>query len=192
MIRTLSLLSLFACTTRYTYVADIGGELTVQLAPDADGFRLEPTTLPGMDEAEFNEMIDASSYRECPSPALLWATDTGTGEPLYGNLIFCIPEAALATEACPGPWTLSVELDGFSGQVYAELQSTGEEAGFITALDTWDLAEPLAPAGAIEGPLAFDGDCLGDDVPHTLALAWDFPDHTETVRHVRNDYSGFY
>jgi hypothetical protein len=175
------------CTTTYTYIDDIGGEMSLRLEPVAgDGVTVDLTE-PGMTRAEHRRAIESSSYPNCASPRLSWALDSGTDEPLFGMLEFCARDAAVGG-ADGAPAKVVFELDGSSGFAYLDIESTVDETPIprVTVLETIELDGELEPSGSWSGEVLLSGDWVDGDVPHLLTLEWDFPIHVEETDRVRN------
>lgn len=186
----LLLLATSACTTRYDFAFEHGGEATVQLEPvnvEDDGVNLD-LTLPGMTA----EQIDADAYDPygCPAPHVTYVTDSGSGDPLWGTLRMCTDSVELAG-ACAIPTTFDLELEGDPGDVFLELDPLGEGTpGDQFWIDgELPVDDPmLGPKGHVEGTLVVSDGCLTEPVEHRIVIDWDFPEHSEVTERVRNTW----
>lgn len=183
----LPLLLQAACTTTYHHVDDIGGEMRLALEPvSGPGVTLDLTE-PGMTEAELQEVIASQSYPDCGAPRLAWSLDSSTHEPLFATLHFCIRDATV-DGADSTPARVSLELDGYDGFAYLEVESSADQTPIprVTVLEDVPLDGPLEATGSWTGEVGLSGDWVEGDVPHILTLEWDFPIHSEETSRVRN------
>ncbi|MFK7928953.1 MAG: hypothetical protein AB8H79_12245 [Myxococcota bacterium] len=187
MLRLLPFVAFLGCGSTYTQTIEHGGSASLSLTPVTAGTGISvDVDLPGLTQ----EMVDAVPRKEgafdiaCPPPYLTYATDTGTGEPVYAVLLMCADSVDLGG-SCPGPVTFSLELDGDSGFTFLSMDPIGDDtpAGDQFWIDgTVSLADPmLATSGSLDGVLTVDNGCMTEPVDHNLAIEWDFP-LTSTVK----------
>jgi hypothetical protein len=174
------LIALSGCKVTYTHITEIGGVVALSLAPvEGDGITVD-LAAPGMTEEQLaSYMVESENqYADCPEPHMSWALDSATSVPLFGILRMCIRDAPLTTSSCDTPVELTLEVEDQEPYSYIALEPE-DLANGLSGFIELEPYEPLGPSGSLTGIVPLSGDCLGDDVPHTLDVTWNFPVHDE-------------
>lgn len=184
------LLGLGACTASSLHVTDFGGAVTLRLAPVAgDGLTVD-LTAPGMTAAELDAHLGGEPARApgCPAPHVDWTLDTATGEPLFGILTMCLPDAPITSTTCGDRATLTVEIEHGTTVPYVVVDPARQEGAGDAMSAFAEIPDPVVEAsGALSGTVEFTGDCLGEAVLHTISIEWDFPKHDERTTKSRDE-----
>ncbi len=186
MTRLLPLFALMACGTSYTQTFEHGGQMSLTLEPVTAGAGISvDVAMDGLSQKDVDGVPEGSSSQAfaCPAPYLTYATDTGTGEPIFGVLLMCAKSIDLGGTSCPGPVSFEFDLDGDTGDFFLSMDPIGQNTsmgdqfwidGELTVDDPM-----IGTKGSLTGTVIVDDGCMAAPVEHTIALEWDFPLHTE-------------
>jgi len=186
---------LLGCSSSYTLVTDIGGEMTLSIAPVGGAAGLTTsTTRAGMTTQELDESLNSGELL-CSAPRMAWALDSLTEEPVSTSILACFPEVeASAPAGCGSPYQVDFDLDEFLGLLYVSADPVGNGAmgDQISTVEIVDFDAPLSTNGSLTFTADFTGDCLGGidaPVPHEVTMEWDFPIHDERTISTPFDWS---
>lgn len=180
------LLVLFACSagcgTPWTQTFEHGGSASFALAPVTDGEGVTvDLQLAGMSDEEVDR-VGTDNGTDCAAPFVTYATDTASGEPLFGVLVMCADEVEMQG-SCPGPVSFVFDVEGDTGDLFLDMDPIGDDTPMgdqFWVSGALDVENPmLGSSGALEGVVSIDDGCMTEPVDHTLAVSWDFPLHTE-------------